>query len=84
MVTAPNVTEMRENIEIKKTFTKKKENVWTYQKYWNNFYKKTQTLFLIYTNVPVLENGENVDIRYVLTKKLKIIVLPCFILLNPT
>ena len=32
---------------------------------------KTQTLFLIYIHVSVLEWGEHMDLSYVLTKKLK-------------
>ena len=38
MVTASNVIEKRENIEINFFFIKKKENVWKFEKYWNDFF----------------------------------------------
>ena len=83
MVKSPNVTEMRENIEINNILHSRRHNVWTYKKYWNQFLKITQTLFLIYIHVPPLEQGKHVDLREVLTKKLKLIVYLCFILLKP-
>ena len=61
MVTAPNVTVMRENIEINFFLHRKK----MCEPITNTdiiFKKITQTLFLIYTHVPVLERGKHVDL----------------------
>ena len=50
-------------VVINNCLHKKKENVWTHEKYWNDFLKIAQTLFLIYIHVPILDFGEHVDLR---------------------
>ena len=59
MVTAPNETEMRENIKINNCLHKRKENVWTYKKYRYHLKKKisishTFTYFLLYAFFDIL------------------------------
>ena len=61
MVTAPNVTEMRENIEINIIFlhTTEEGKCVNISKILKSFLKQiTQTLFLIYSHVPVHERGD--------------------------
>ena len=43
--------------------------MWLHEKYVYDFKKIMQTLLLIYIHVPILEWGEHVDLRYVLTIK---------------
>ena len=63
MVTAPNVTEMREYIEINNFLHRRRKMCERIKKVKSFLKKITQTLFLIYTNVPVLERKEHVDLR---------------------
>ena len=55
---------MRENIEIN-NFLQRKMKICEHIKNTEIIFRKylTQTLFLIYTHVPVLERGEHVDLR---------------------
>ena len=54
---------MRENIEIN-NFLQRKRKICEHIKNTEIIFRKylTQTLFLIYTHVPVLERGEHVDL----------------------
>ena len=52
-------TKKRENIEKNQFFTLKKENMWMYEKYWNDLFKNnTDPIYIL-----ILEWGKHEDLR---------------------